>query len=82
MSAKEEVVDKLEAENKALQDTVAEKEVRAADILRQAKTKIMFYIKVAKRHETEAKGLKDRLTTVESALRGEFNRFSRLTKLL
>lgn len=71
MSAKDGVVEKLEAENKALQETVAEKEVRAADILQKARSKIMYLLKVSKKHQSEAKALKDRLTTVETALRGK-----------
>lgn len=82
LTAKDGVVDKLEAENKALQDTVAEKEVRAADILQQAKSKIMSLLKVAKKHQSEAKGFKDRLTTVESALKGKSMFFFKATRLL
>ena len=49
MSTNQSTIDSLEAENKALKETVAEKDVRNADIMQQAKSRINNLTKFSKK---------------------------------
>lgn len=64
-------IEKLLSENKALQETVLEKEVRATDILKQARTRILSLTKEAKKHQSEAESYKERIKHIENATREE-----------
>ena len=59
VTSNQTVIDTLEAENKTLKETVAEKDVRNADIMQQAKSRInnltKFSKKQVKDNETKQK---------------------------
>lgn len=71
LTASQTKIDKLVSDNKALQETVAEKEVRAADILQQARSRIQSLAKAGKKHQKEAESYKERIQTIENAMRGK-----------
>lgn len=74
MTTNQGQIDKLITENDNLQQAVKEKEVRAADILQQAKQKILGLVKAVKKHQSEAKSYKERLTSLEAS-KGEIPDF-------
>ncbi|XP_065213613.1 nucleoprotein TPR-like isoform X2 [Planococcus citri] len=71
ITAKQEEIDRLLTENKALQDTVVEKEVRATDILKTARNRIQNLAKEAKKHQTDAESYKQQMQHIETATREE-----------